>query len=86
MQAIEPRITAEALAVLSVEASVKSRDQLWRHRAEERARAGQGLAQAAGKRAKIGLSRKISLQFHDRPGLARAGQSLYGAAALGISS
>ena len=56
MQAIEPKITAEALSVLSVEASVKSRDELWRNRAEERAGAGESLAQAAGKRAKIGLS------------------------------
>ena len=37
--------------------------QLWRHRAEERAGAGQGLAEAAGKRAKIGLRPKISLSF-----------------------
>ena len=41
--------------------------QLWRNRAEECAGAGQGLAQAAGKRAKIGLSRQISLQFHGCP-------------------
>ncbi len=31
-------------------------DQLWRHRAEKRAGAGQSLAQAAGKRAEIGLT------------------------------
>ena len=44
MQAIEPRITKAVFGVLSVEASVKSRASLWRHRAEERARAGQTLA------------------------------------------
>ena len=36
MQAIEPRITKEVFAVLSVERSVESRDQLRRHRAGER--------------------------------------------------
>jgi predicted small lipoprotein YifL len=41
------------------------------------------MAAAAGKTAKIGLSTGISLQFHDGPGLARAGQSLYGAARIG---
>ena len=37
--------------------------QLWRNRAEERAGAGQGLAQAAGKRAKIGLSGEFRCNF-----------------------
>ena len=46
MQAIEPRITKAVFGVLSVEASVKSRKGLWRHRAEQRARSGQALAQA----------------------------------------
>jgi argininosuccinate lyase len=36
---------------------------LWRHRAEECSCAGQGLAQTTGKRAKIGLSLRISLRF-----------------------
>ena len=58
--------------------------QFRRHRAEECGGAGQGLAEAAGKAAKVGLSSQISLQFHGYPGLARAGQSLYGAATLGI--
>ena len=58
-------------------------DQLWRHRAEERDGAGEGLGEAAGKRAKIGLMPKISLQSHGYPGLARAQQSLYGAARIG---
>ena len=39
MQAIEPRITKEVFAVLSVEHSVEQPHQLRRHRAEERARA-----------------------------------------------
>ena len=86
MQAVEPKITAEALARAVGGSLGEEPHQLWRHRAEERAGAGQGLAEAAGKRAKIGLSAKISLQFHGCPGLARARQSLYGAAALGISS
>ena len=60
--------------------------QLWRNRAEERAGAGQGLAQAAGKRAKIGLSAGISLQFHGLRLSPEQRQSLYGAAALGILS
>ena len=59
--------------------------ELWWNSAEECRGAGQGVAQAAGKRAKIGLSRGFAPQFHHRPGLARTGQSLYGAAALGIS-
>jgi predicted small lipoprotein YifL len=41
------------------------------------------VGEAAGKRAKIGLSGKISLLFHDHPALARSGQSLYGAPAIG---
>ena len=57
--------------------------QLRRNRAEERAGAGESLAQAAEKRAKIGLKARISLQFHDCPALARARQSLYGAARIG---
>ena len=36
MQAEEPRITADIFGVLTVEASVASRTQLWRHRAGER--------------------------------------------------
>ena len=68
MQEVEPKITAEALKVLSVEVSGEKPDQLWRHRAEERAGAGQSLGEAAGKRAKIGLRPKISLQFHGYPG------------------
>ena len=63
MQEVEPKITAEALRVLSVEASVKSRTSLWRHRAEERAGAGQSLGQAAGKRAKIRLRQKFRCNF-----------------------
>ena len=43
--------------------------QLWRHRAEECAGAGQGLGAAAGKTAKIGLRARISLQFHGSSGL-----------------
>ena len=38
-------------------------DQLWRHRAEERAVAGQSLAETAGKRAKIGLRKKFRCNF-----------------------
>ena len=57
--------------------------QLRRNRAEERAGAGESLAQAAEKRAKIGLKTRISLQFHDCPALARTRQSLYGAARIG---
>src|SRR5206468_9968335 len=38
-------------------------DQFWRHRAKERAVAGQSLAETVGKRAKIGLREKISLQL-----------------------
>src|SRR5205814_5588177 len=37
--------------------------ELWRYGAEERGGAGESLAEALGKRAKIGLSGKISLQF-----------------------
>ena len=59
--------------------------QLWRNRAKKRPCASQGLAQAAGKRAKIGLSRDLRRNFLDLSGLAMAEQSLYGAAALGIS-
>jgi hypothetical protein len=44
------------------------------------------MAEAAGKAAKVGLSLQKQLQFHGRPALARTGQSLYGAAALGILS
>ena len=60
-------------------------DELWRDRAEKRPCASQGLAQAAGKRAKIGLIRKVRSNFSGLPGLARTGHSLYGAALLGIS-
>ena len=41
------------------------------------------MVEAVGKRAKVGLSSLIQLQFHHYPGLARAGQSLYGAARIG---
>ena len=68
MQEVEPKITAEALARAVGGSLGQEPDQLWRHRAEERAGAGQSLAEAAGKRAKIGLSAKISLQFHGYPG------------------
>src|SRR5262249_59822894 len=57
--------------------------QLRRHRAEERAGAGESLGEAAGKTAKVGLSAPISLQFHDAFGLAPPAQSLYGAARIG---
>ena len=61
-------------------------DQLWRHRAEERAVAGQSLAETAGKRAKIGLRKKFRcnfLGFRCPSALARPRQSLYGAARIG---
>ena len=61
------------LGVLSVEASVKSRTSYGGTAPEECAGAGERLAEAAGKRAKIGLRPGISLQFHGCPGLARAG-------------
>ena len=51
MQAIEPRITKAVFGVLSVDKSVSSRGHLRRDRAEERARAGQTLAQTAANRA-----------------------------------
>ena len=63
MQAVEPRITGDALAVLSVRSIGEKPDQLWRNRAEERPCAGQGVAQAAGKRAKIGLIGQSALEF-----------------------
>ena len=86
MQEVEPKITAEALARAVGGGLGQEPDQLWRHRAEERAGAGQSLAEAAGKRAKIGLRTKISLQFHGfrcPSALARPRQSLYGAARIG---
>ena len=57
--------------------------QLRRHRAEERAGAGKGVGEAAGKTAKVGLSAPISLQSRGYLGLATAAQSLYGAARFG---
>ena len=49
MQAIEPRITADALAVLSVQELGGKPDELWRHSAEKCAGAGGKLAQAPAK-------------------------------------
>ncbi len=49
MQAVEPRITeAVFFDVLSVAKFGEEPDELWRHRAEKRPRAGQALAQEAG--------------------------------------
>ena len=75
MQEVEPKITAEALARAIGGSLGQKPDQLWRHRAEERRGAGQSLAEAAGKRAKIGLRAKISLQFHGYPSVIRSRQS-----------
>ena len=87
MQAIEPRITAEALDVLSVEASVKSRTSYGGTAPKNVLAQAKALAEAAGKRAKIGLSTaKFRCNFMLVQALARTGQSLYGAAALGILS
>src|SRR5258707_1879166 len=55
MQAIEPKITAEALEVLSVEASVKSRTSYGGARAED------GVGAAAGGGKKLGKKRKMGL-------------------------
>ena len=73
MQAIEPRITKEALSVLSVESSVKSRTSYGGTAPEERAGAGEGLAQATGKRAKIGLSRSIRVTISSWSGSRQSG-------------
>ena len=74
MQAIEPRIT-EGGAGRAVGGSVGEKPhQLWRNRAEKRAGAGQGVAQAAGKGAKVGLSLQNSaaISWSSRPRQNRA--------------
>src|SRR5262249_46651172 len=60
-------------------------DELRGDRTEKRDRAGQGLGQAARKTAEIGMSAQISLHLRGFPALARARQSLYGAARIGDS-
>ena len=83
MQAVEPKITAEALKVLSVEASVKSRTSYGGTAPKNVLAQAKAWLRRLEKQRKIGLSAGISLQFHDYPALARAGQSLYGAARIG---
>ena len=51
MQSVEPRITEDVFAVLSVDHSVQQPGQPWRDGAEERAPGGQPLAQGADERA-----------------------------------
>ena len=68
MQAIEPKITSGGAGGAFGGSLGEKPHQLWRHRAEKRAGAGQSLAQAAGKRAEIGLSRQISLANSARCG------------------
>ena len=63
MQEVEPKITAEALRVLSVEASVKSRTSYGGTAPKNVLVAGQSLAEAAGKRAKIGLRKRFRCNF-----------------------
>ncbi len=81
MQEVEPKITKDVIGVLSVEIVGEEPHEFRRHGPEERGGAGQGLGQAAGKRAKIGLRDEISLCFRGLPALASGSQSLYGAAA-----
>ena len=55
MQKIEPKITQAVFGVLSVDRSVGKPHQLRRHRAEQRARAGQEMAEDARARAALTL-------------------------------
>ena len=89
MQEVEPDDYGGSLARAVGGSFGQEPDQLWRHGAEERAVAGQSLAETAGKRAKIGLRKNFAaiswffLGFRCPSALARLGQSLYGAARIG---
>ena len=69
--------------MLSVEASVKSRTSYGGTAPKNVLAQAKAWLKRLEKAAKIRLSARISLQFHDCPGLARTGQSLYGAARIG---
>src|SRR4030095_1823287 len=83
MQEVEPKITADALKVLSVDSSVKSRTSFGGTAPKNVAGPAKNPGKAAGKTAKVGPASQISLGFHVYPGLARPKQSLYGAARIG---
>ena len=69
MQAEEPGITAALFEVLTVDASVASRTQLWRHRARQRGAAGRALAGGAGMRAVVALAVALALAGCGKKGL-----------------
>src|ERR1700726_230429 len=83
MQAVEPKITAEALAVLSGEASVKSRTSYGGTAPKNVLAQAKAWLKRLEKERKLGRA-AILAEIPLPAGLARATQSLYGAAALGI--
>ena len=81
------KITKDVFGVLSVESSVKSRTSFGGTAPKNVRAQAKTLAEAAGKRAKIGLKAKFRLCFMVIRLCARARQSLYGAPrVVGISS